>query len=328
MFRALVLEEGPQGIAAAIREVDEAALPEGDVRVDVACSSLNFKDGLVLGGLGRIVRQYPHVPGVDLVGVVAESAHPDWRVGDAVIVTGFRMGEVRWGGYAQRARVQGDWCVRLPEGMTPRRAMALGTAGLTAMLGVLALEAHGVAPDKGPVLVTGATGGVGSVAVAALARRGYQVAALTGKPEHEPYLRSLGATTLVERGPYGQPPTRPLAGTRWQAAVDAVGGAPLANVAAELAWGGAIAVLGNVAGNEVPLNVLPLLLRQVALLGVDSVACPLPERRAAWKRLAEDLPGELLDGMTEVAPLAEAPRLGAEIRAGKLRGRVVIDVNA
>lgn len=328
MFKAILLEESDGKVSSKLTELEEAQLPEGDVTVAVEYSTLNYKDGMVLNGLGRLVRHYPHVPGVDFAGTVEESSHPDYKPGDKVILTGWRVGEQHWGGYAEKARVKGDWLVPLPEGLTTRRAMAIGTAGFTAMLAVMALEAHGVAPEKGEVLVTGAAGGVGSVAVAVLAKRGYQVAASTGRAETHAYLKDLGATTIIDREEIAEPSGRPLDKERWQGCIDAVGGATLACVLPQLAYRGSVASVGLAGGNKLETTVIPFLLRGVNLLGIDSVLSPPPERREAWQRLVRELPMEKLDEMINEATLAELPQLGSDILKGRVRGRVVVDVRA
>lgn len=325
MVRALVLEQGAGGVSAEVGEVPEDRLPEGDVLVAVDWSTLNYKDGMVVKGLGRLVRDYPHVPGVDLAGTVVESAHAGWKPGDEVVLTGWRVGELRWGGYATRARVRGDWLVPLPAGLTARRAMAVGTAGLTAMLAIMALEEHGLEPGAGEVLVTGAGGGVGSVAVALLARLGHRVVASTGRAGLADYLRGLGAEAVIDRAELAEPSRRPLESERWAGCVDAVGGATLARVLGQLRYRSALAAVGNAGGVSFEASVLPFLLRGVNLLGIDSVLCPIPRRQEAWRRIAETLPMDLLDGLTEEAGLGDVPRLADEILKGGVRGRVVID---
>lgn len=327
-FTALVLDDTNGKVSASIRPVSVAELPPGDVTVRIAYSTLNYKDGLVLNGLGRLVRQYPHVPGIDFAGTVEASDSPAWTVGDKVILTGWRVGETRWGGYAQRARVQGEWLVPLPAGLTPRRAMALGTAGLTAQLAVMALEEHGLSPAaEGEVLVTGAAGGLGSVAVALLARLGYRVAASTGRASQHDYLRGLGAATIVDRAELSAVAAKPLLSERWQGCVDSVGGTTLAHVLATLTLHGAVAACGNAGGIDLATTVLPFLLRGVTLAGIDSAQCPNPRRVEAWRRLAADLPDAVLDGITSEATLSDLPELGARILKGEVRGRVVVDVN-
>ncbi len=312
---------------ASIVELDDDDLPDGDVTVDVAYSSLNYKDGLAVSGKAKIARSFPMVCGIDLAGTVVGSSSPAWKEGDEVVLTGWGLSETHPGGYTERQRVKSDWLVARPAGLTLAQTMAIGTAGLTAMLCVLALEDHGLTPEAGgDVLVTGAGGGVGGVAVAVLAHLGYAVTAATGRPEAHEYLRSLGATGFVGREELAVEASRPLDSERWVAAVDGVGGTTLATVLRQTAYGGAVAACGLVGGNDLPSTVLPFILRGVSLLGIDSVRCPVPARRRAWARLATDLPVELLDAMTTVAPLAAVPALADEILAGGTRGRVVIDV--
>ncbi len=335
MFKAIVLEETDGKVEAALQELEESRLPgfagAGGVTVAVEYTTLNYKDGMVLNGIGRLVRAYPHVPGIDFAGTVEASDHPDYAPGDRVILTGWRVGESTWGGHAQKARVKGDWLVPLPEGLTARRAMALGTAGFTAMLAVMALEDHGLTPDKGPgageILVTGAAGGVGSVATAVLAALGYRVAASTGRAETHDYLTSLGAETSVARQELSEPNERPLEPERWAACIDSVGGTTLARVLAQTKLHGSVAAVGLAGGATLETSVLPFLLRGVNLLGIDSATCPGPRRRAAWARLAADLPLDRLDAMTSEAGLAELLDLSGQILKGQIRGRTVIDVN-
>lgn len=327
-FQALVLNQRDGRTVAELQTLTDADLPAGEVLVAVEYSSLNYKDGLAVTGKGKIVRQFPLVPGIDLAGTVLESAAPGYRPGERVVLTGWGVGERYWGGYAQRARVRADWLVPLPDALDSRRAMAIGTAGFTAMLCVLALEQAAVKPDAGkPVLVTGASGGVGSVAVALLAQLGYPVTAVTGRPENEAYLRELGATAFVSREVMSQP-CRPLETQLWSGVVDTVGGRVLARALAETDYGGAVAACGLAGGTDLPTTVMPFILRGVKLLGVDSVACPLGQRRMAWDRLTRDLPAAVLERMTQVVPLAEVPGLAAAIVAGQVRGRMVIDPNA
>ena len=327
-FRALLLNENEGKVSASVETLSADRLPPGDVTVRVDYSTLNYKDGMVLKGLGRLVRSYPHVPGIDFVGTVEASDHPDWKAGDKVILTGWRVGEVWWGGYAQYARVRGEWLVPLPKGLSARRAMALGTAGLTAMLAVMALEDHGLTREsEGEVLVTGAAGGLGSVATAILARRGYRVAASTGRPEQHAYLKDLGASVLVDRAELAGGAAKPLLAERWAGSVDSVGGATLAHVLASLRLHGAVASCGNAGGVELNTTVLPLLLRGISVLGIDSAQCPTPRRIAAWNRLAAEMPLDLLDAMTVEAGLSDLPALGGDILKGQVRGRVVVDVN-
>lgn len=328
MFKALVVDNQGGSVTAAVRDLDESSLPTGDVLVAVEYSSLNYKDGLVLGGGAGLVKTWPHVPGIDFAGTVIESQHAGYRTGDRVVLTGWRVGELHWGGYAQKARVKGDWLVPLPAGMTTRQAMAIGTAGFTAMLAVLALEAHGVRPGGGEVLVTGAAGGVGSVATAILAKRGYEVVASTGRADTHDYLRSLGATTIIDRGPFADPVKRPLEAERWAGCVDSVGGNTLARVLAQTKYGGSVAAVGLAGGSKLEATVIPFLLRGVNLLGIDSVLCPTPRRTEGWSRLQADLPMDKLEQTIVPASLADLPRLGADIIKGLVRGRVVVDLGA
>ena len=331
MFKAIVLEEADGKVEAALQELEDSRLPgfagEGGVTVAVEYTTLNYKDGMVLNGIGRLVRAYPHVPGIDFAGTVEASDHPDYKPGDRVILTGWRVGESTWGGHAERARVKGDWLVPLPEGLTTKRAMALGTAGFTAMLAVMALEDHGLTPDKGEILVTGAAGGVGSVAIAVLAKLGYRVAASTGRSETHDYLKSLGAETIIARAELSEPNKRPLESERWAGCIDAVGGTTLARVLAQTKLHGSVAAVGLAGGTALETTVLPFLLRGVNLLGIDSATCPTLRRRAAWARLAADLPLDQLDAMTSEAGLADLLDLGGKILKGQIRGRTVIDVN-
>lgn len=327
--RALVLTEEQGRVTPAIRHLTLSDLPAGDVTVKVEYSTLNYKDGLVLNGLGRLVRTYPHVPGIDFAGTVEASASPAFKPGDAVILTGWRVGETHWGGYSQKARVKAEWLVPLPPGLTAKRAMAIGTAGFTAMLAVMALEEHGLSPSTdGEVLVTGAAGGVGSVATAILAKLGYRVAASTGRAAQHDYLKGLGASVIVDRAELAQPPQKPLLGERWIGAVDAVGGAILAGILPSLKYRASVAACGNAGGIEVNTNVLPFILRGVNILGIDSVMCPIPRRKQAWDRLVRDLPMDLLDRMTHTAALSDLPELGAKILKGDIQGRVVVDLDA
>ncbi len=328
MFKALLLEEADGKVAAKIAELEESQLPEGEVLVSVAHSTLNYKDGMVIKGIGRLVRAYPHVPGVDFAGMVEESADARYKPGDKVVLTGWRVGEHHWGGYAQKARVKADWLVPLPAGLDTRRAMAIGTAGLTSMLAVMDLEAQGVTPDSGTILVTGAAGGVGSVATAILAQRGYRVAASTGRPETHDYLKDLGAAEIVARADLSEPPQRPLDKTLWAAAIDAVGGTTLANLLTKVDYGGSVAAVGLAGGNVLETTVLPFLLRGVKLLGIDSVLRPYDDRVTAWNRLAQELPLDKLDSMIVEASLDDLPDLAGEILKGQVRGRVVVDCQA
>ncbi len=326
MFKALVLSKADDRVTAAVGQLDEARLPEGDVTVAVEHSTLNYKDGLIILNKAPLVKSFPHVPGVDLAGRVLESRHPEWRPGDAVILTGWGVGERRWGGYAQRARLKGDWLVPLPAGWTARHAMAVGTAGFTAMLAVMALESHGLEPGAGEVLVTGGAGGVGSVAIALLARLGHQVTASTGRAASHDYLRSLGASQIIDRAELAEPSTRPLESERFAGAIDAVGGTTLARALGQMKYRCSVAAVGLAGGSELKTTVIPFLLRGVNLLGIDSVYQPAAPRRAAWQRLARDLDLGLLDGMIQPATLEDLPRLAGEILKGQVRGRVVVDL--
>ncbi|APX25075.1 MAG: oxidoreductase [Rhodobacteraceae bacterium] len=330
MFKALMVEKDAESgeTSAAVREIGLDDLPDGDVVVAVEYSTLNYKDGLCLGSGGGLVRQYPHVPGIDFAGTVESSEDARYKPGDKVVLTGWRVGEAHWGGYAQKARVRADWLVPLPEGLDTRQAMAVGTAGFTAMLAVMALEDHGLTPGKGPVLVTGAAGGVGSVATAVLSHLGYEVAAVTGRPEQEAYLRGLGAARIVPRDEIAEPVKRPLESETWAGCVDAVGGPMLARVLGQMAYGGSVAAVGLAGGAQLPATVVPFLLRGVNLLGIDSVMQPFDNRLRAWRRVARDLPMDKLEEMVRPATLEELPALGADILKGQVKGRVVVDVNA
>ncbi len=330
-FKALVLDQEGNAVHASIQELSRDDLPAGDVTVAVAYSSLNYKDGLAVTGQGKIVRAYPMVPGIDLAGTVAESQSPDYKLGDEVVLTGWGVGERHWGGYAGMARVKGAWLTPLPRGLSFAQAMGVGTAGFTAMLAVMALEDHGLRPaDSGqkPVIVTGAAGGVGSVAVALLAHLGYAVAASTGRSALRDYLTSLGAREIVARDDLAAPSNRPLESERWAGGVDTVGSATLAALLRTTTYGGSVAACGLAGGSDLPTTVIPFLLRAVNLLGIDSVMCPPDRRRAAWERLARDLPADTLDRITQVVSLGDVPRLAGEILKGQVRGRVVVDVRA
>jgi acrylyl-CoA reductase (NADPH) len=311
---------------AAVRQLELDDLPVGEVTVAVRYSTVNYKDGLCIGPGAGLVRKYPHVPGIDFSGIVEASSDPRYAPGDAVVLTGWRVGEAHWGGYSQKARVKADWLVPLPEGLTMRQAMAIGTAGFTAMLAIIALEDHGLVPGHGPVLVTGAAGGVGSVAVAVLSRLGHEVAAVTGRPESENYLRDLGASRIVPRAEISEEIARPMESEAWAGCVDAVGGTTLARVTKQLKYRGSVAAVGNAGGLDVPLSIIPLLLRGVNILGIDSVLQPFDNRLRAWRRLTRDLDFEKLEGMTRSATLADLPELGRAILKGQVQGRVVVDV--
>jgi len=334
-FRALILEREGEEVTSRIGEVSEAELmaaaPEGaEVTVRIACSTLNYKDGLAMAGLGKVVRRYPHIPGVDLAGEVTNSESPLWKPGDKVIAGGCGIGEKAWGGFAGFARLRADWLVALPDSLTPRQAMAIGTAGLTAMEAVIILEEHGLTPGKGEgeceVLVTGAAGGVGSIAVAVLAALGYEVTASTGRADTHDYLKSLGAAHIMDRAELSTPPQKTLLPERWAAAVDAVGGTTLATILASLKHGASVAATGLVGGHELATTVIPFLLRGVNLLGVDTVQLAMERRRQAWARLAADLPLEKLENMIQSARLEEVPELGRRILEGQVRGRVVVEM--
>jgi acrylyl-CoA reductase (NADPH) len=325
-FRALVLHEEGGRVVPRIEAVDEALLPQGEVTVRIEYSTLNYKDGMILEGQGRLVRRYPHIPGIDFAGTVERSESPEFRPGDPVILTGWRVGETQWGGYAEKARVKAAFLVRRPEGLGARAAMAIGTAGFTAMLAVMTLERHGLAPGMGDVLVTGAAGGVGSVAVALLSKLGHRVVAATGRPALAEYLRELGAAELLERSALAGGPARPLDSERWAGAVDAVGGASLATILTQLKYRASVAACGLAGGSDLPASVIPFLLRGVNLLGIDSVMCPREERVAAWQRLARDLPQDRLAQMTEIVPLSQLPERAPQILRGGVRGRTVVDV--
>lgn len=326
MFKAVLIENDEAGYRAGVTELDDAALPEGDVTVRVDYSTLNYKDGLAITGKGPVVRKFPMVPGIDLAGSVEASSHAGIAVGDAVVLNGWGVGEGHWGGLAQRARLKGDWLVPLPTAFTPRQAMAIGTAGYTAMLCVMALERHGVAPAQGEVLVTGANGGVGSVAVALLAKLGYTVVASTGRAQEADYLKALGATEIIDRAQLSAP-GKPLARERWAGAVDTVGSHTLANVCASTKYRGTVAACGLAQGMDFPSSVAPFILRGVTLAGVDSVMAPRAERLEAWRRLAQDLDVTRLDLMTHEIGLGEAVATASALLEGKVRGRVVVDVN-
>ncbi|WP_375690657.1 acryloyl-CoA reductase [Pseudooceanicola sp. LIPI14-2-Ac024] len=330
MFNALVMTQDAEGTASAgIQQLGLDDLPQAEVTVAVEYSTVNYKDGLCLSPKGGgLVRKYPHVPGIDFAGTVESSDDDRYKPGDKVVLTGWRVGEAHWGGYSQKARVKPEWLVPLPEGLTTRQAMAVGTAGFTAMLAVMALEDHGMTPGHGPVLVTGAAGGVGSVATAILAHLGYEVAGVTGRPETESYLRDLGATRIVPREELNETTKRPLESETWAGCVDAVGGAMLARVLGQMKYGASVAAVGLAGGAALPATVVPFLLRGVNLLGIDSVMQPYDNRVRAWQRVASDLPMDKLDAMVQPAALSDLPKLGADILNGQVKGRVVVDVNA
>ncbi len=329
-MRALIVEKGEDGrTRAAVQEIAETRLPESEVRVAVEYSTVNYKDGLCIGPGGGLVRNYPHIPGIDFAGTVEHSSDPRYKPGDKVVLTGWRVGEAHWGGYAEKASVRADWLVPLPAGLSTRTAMAVGTAGLTAMLAVMALEDHGLKPGHGPVLVTGAAGGVGSVATAILAGLGHEVAAVTGRPEQAEYLKGLGATTIVPREDLAEVTRKPLESESWAGCVDAVAGAMLGRVLKQMKYGTSVAAVGLAGGAVIEgAMITPFILRGVNLLGIDSVMQPYANRLRAWERIVRDLPLPKLEAMVVPATLADLPRLGAEILAGKVRGRVLVDVRA
>lgn len=326
MFSAILIDKTDAGLKVELTRIDEAQLPDGDVTVAVDFSTLNYKDGLAITGKGPVVRKFPMVPGIDLAGTVLESSHADWKAGDKVVLNGWGVGEGHWGGLAQKARLKGDWLVPLPAAFTPRQAMAIGTAGYTASLCVEALIAAGITPDRGEILVTGATGGVGSVAIALLAKAGFTVAASTGKASEEPYLKALGATTIVDRDELSAP-GKPFQKERWAGAIDSVGSTTLANICAATKYGGAVAACGLAGGADFPSSVMPFILRGVRLLGVDSVMAPKPPRIAAWERLARDLDPAALETIATEIALGEAIAAAGRLMDGSVRGRFVVDVN-
>ncbi|KPM54015.1 alcohol dehydrogenase [Frankia sp. CcI49] len=326
MFSAILIEKGESGQSVSVTSLDEAALPEGDVTVEVEYSTLNYKDGLAITGKLPVVRKFPMVPGIDLVGVVTDSSHPAWKPGDRVVHNGWGVGETHWGGLAQRARLKGDWLVPLPSAFTPRQSMAIGTAGYTASLCVDALLRFGVRPEQGEVLVTGATGGVGSVAVALLTKAGFKVAAATGKASEADYLAELGAVTVLDRAELSEK-GKPMQRERWAGVVDTVGSQTLANATAQTRYGGAIAACGNAQGMDFPASVAPFILRGVSLLGIDSVMAPSTPRLAAWSRLAADLDPKALELIAEEIALGDVIAAADQLLDGKVRGRIVVDVN-
>ena len=324
-FKAIRIDKADKGQAVALVDFDDKDLMDGDVTVRVEWSTVNYKDGLALSGKAPVVRRFPMIPGIDLAGTVEASASPAWKPGDQVILNGFGLGETHLGAYAQKARVKGEWLVPLPPGMSGRDAMAIGTAGYTAMLSVMALEHQGLAPDRGPVVVTGAAGGVGSVAIALLAKLGFHVIASTGRPQEAPYLTGLGAAEVIDRAELAGAP-RPLAKERWAGGIDTVGSTTLANVLSMTKYGGAVAACGLAGGMDLPTSVAPFILRGVSLLGIDSVMCPLKTRREAWNRLASGLDRGKLAAMTTEVGLGQAPDLGSAIVEGRVRGRIVVKI--
>jgi len=324
-FRAIVVEKAEGGTKAALTDFDEANLMEGDVTVRVEYSTVNYKDGLAITGKAPVVRRFPMIAGIDLAGTVENSSHPAWKSGDKVILNGWGCGETHLGAYGAKARVKGDWLVPLPKSMSAREAMAIGTAGYTAMLAVIALERHGLKPERGPIAVTGAAGGVGSVATTILAKLGFSVSAVTGRTGAAEYLKGLGATEIIERKELAGPP-KPLAKERWAGAIDAVGSTTLANLLSMTRYGGAVAACGLAGGMDLPASVAPFILRGVCLYGIDSVMCPLPHRQEAWKRLETDLDRQKLATMTREIGLAGVPEAAASILAGQVRGRIVVKI--
>jgi acrylyl-CoA reductase (NADPH) len=324
-FKAIVIEKAETGTKAALGDFDEANLMDGDVTVAVEYSTLNYKDGLAITGKAPVVRRFPMIAGIDFAGQVEASSHPAWKPGDKVILNGWGCGETHLGGYGETARVKGDWLVRLPASMSAREAMAIGTAGYTAMLAVMALERHGLTPASGPVAVTGAAGGVGSVAIAILAKRGFTVSAVTGRAAEADYLKGLGAAEIIERKDLAGPP-KPLARERWAGAIDPVGSTTLANLLSMTRYGGAVAACGLAGGMDLPTSVAPFILRGVCLYGIDSVMCPLPRRQEAWKRLENDLDRPKLAAMTREIGLSGVLATAPEILSGQVRGRIVVKI--
>ena len=324
-FKAIVIDKAETGQTVRLTDFDEKDLMDGDVTVRVEWSTVNYKDGLAITGKAPVVRRFPMIAGVDFAGTVESSTHPKWQPGDQVILNGWGLGETHLGAYAEKARVKGDWLVQRPAGITARNAMAIGTAGYTAMLAVMALERAGIDPSRGPVIVTGAAGGVGSVAVALFAKLGYAVAASTGRPEEAPYLKGLGASEIIDRNELTGPP-RPLAKERWAGGIDAVGSTTLANVLSMTRYGGAVAACGLAGGMDLPTTVAPFILRGVSLIGIDSVMCPLPHREAAWRRLEADLDREKIAAIANELGLADVIPAGRRIVEGKVRGRIVVKI--
>jgi acrylyl-CoA reductase (NADPH) len=324
-FKAILVEKAESGQTVNLVDFDEANLMDGDVTVRVEWSTVNYKDGLALTGKSPVVRRWPMIPGIDFAGTVETSSHPDWKPGDKVILNGWGTGETHLGAYAEKSRVKGDWLVPLPAGLTTREAAAIGTAGYTAMLAVMALERHGILPARGPVAVTGAAGGVGSVAISVLSKLGYQVIAVTGRTSEADFLKGLGATDIVDRAELAGP-AKPLAKERWAGAVDSAGSHTLANLLAMTKYGGAVAACGLAQGMDLTTSVAPFILRGVSLLGIDSVMCPQPIRREAWSRLARDLDKDKLAALTSEIGLAETVEIGPKILAGQVRGRTLVKV--
>ncbi|MGB7973260.1 MAG: MDR family oxidoreductase [Roseiarcus sp.] len=324
-FRAVRVDKTDAGQVVMLVDMDESELMDGDVTIRVTHSTVNYKDGLALGGKSPVIRRFPMVLGVDLAGIVESSRRSDFAPGDEVVLTGYGLSETHFGGYAERARVNGDWLVKLPTGLTRAQAMAIGTAGFTAMLALMAIERHDLAPASGPALVTGAAGGVGSMAIALFADKGWRVIASTGRASEAPYLKTLGADEIIDRATLSAP-GRPLGKEQWAAAVDSVGSTTLANVLAQTRYGGAVAACGLAGGMDLPATVAPFILRGVSLLGIDSVQCPKERRLEAWRRLALDLDRDKLASMTETIPLAQVFEAGARILKGETRGRLVVTI--
>jgi acrylyl-CoA reductase (NADPH) len=326
MFKAILIERDPPPYRANVTDLDEAQLPAGDVTVRVAHSTLNYKDALAITGKGPVVRQFPMVPGIDFAGTVERSSHGDFKSGDRVVLNGWGVGETHWGGLGQTARVKSEWLVPLPAALTTRQAMAIGTAGYTAMLCVMALERHGIAPSSGEILVTGAAGGVGSIAIALLSKLGFRVAAMTGRPAEADFLKQLGAAEIIDRAQYSAA-GKPLSKERWAAAIDVVGSHTLANVCASLRYGGVVAACGLAGGMDFPASVAPFILRGITLVGIDSVMRPRTDRLEAWRRLSRDLDLQRLELLTEEIGLSQAIARAGQFLQGRVRGRIVVDVN-
>ncbi len=326
MFKGILIEKDESGYRAGLKEIDESQLPEGDVTIRVSHSTLNYKDGLAITGKGPVVRKFPMVPGIDLVGTVEDSTHPGYKRGDAVLLNGWGVGEGHWGGLAQKARLNGDWLVPMPANFTPQQAMSIGTAGYTAMLCILALERHGVTPSDGEILVTGAAGGVGSVATTVLTKLGYTVVAVSGRPEETDYLKGLGAKEVLDRSQFSSP-SKPLGKERWAGAVDVVGSHTLANVCATTKYRGVVTACGLAGGMDFPSSVAPFILRGVTLVGIDSVMCPTPDRLEAWRRLGSDLDIEKLGVISREIGLSEVMPFATKLLNGEVKGRIVVDVN-
>lgn len=326
MFKGILIEKDDSGYRATVKDLNESDLPEGNVTIEVSHSTLNYKDGLAITGKGPVVRKFPMVPGIDLVGIVEQSSHPDYKIGDRVLLNGWGVGENHWGGLAQKARLNGDWLIPLPAQFSPQQAMAIGTAGYTAMLCVIALERQGVKPSDGEIVVTGAAGGVGSVAIAVLSKLGYSVVAVTGRPDDANYLTQLGAKEVMDRSIYASP-GKPLGKERWAGAIDVAGSHVLANICATTKYRGVVTACGLAAGMDFPATVAPFILRGVTLVGIDSVMCPRSDRLIAWRRLAADLDMDKLGKIGKEVGLNEAIPLANSLLEGKVRGRVIVDVN-